>query len=298
MTRIRSAVTGARPRSLAERVGYSADTKLVIVHADDLGLTGSINDAFFAGFTSGCIRSGSAMVPCPHFPAVAEFARSGLDGDIGLHLTLTSGPVSHRWKPTAAASSVPSLVDGEGYFHKRWTPELRIDLRHVEIELRAQIEQACSLGLQPTHLDSHLFLLQLRARELFDIFLKLGRQYGLPVLVARGWFARAPFLAASLSAEDAVLEDVVTIGPNIAQEQWPAFYRRALENLRPGITEFVIHPGFDNEELQAFYEGQLPWGASWRQRDFDFFVSDEFRDLLVKHDIKTITWREIAARLN
>lgn len=298
MTRIRSAVTGARPRSLVERLGYAPDAKLVIVHADDLGLTRSINDAFFAGLASDCIRSGSAMVPCPHFAAVAEFARSRPDGDIGLHLTLTSGPVSHRWKPMAPASSVSSLVDGEGYFHQRWTPELGIDLRHVEIELRAQIEQAYGLGLKPTHLDSHLFLLQLRARQLFEIFLKVGRQYGLPVLVARGWFARAPFLSASLSAEDAVLEDIVTIGPNVAQQQWPAFYRRALENLRPGITEFVIHPGFDNEELQTFYEGHLPWGAAWRQRDFDFFVSDECRDLLVKHDIKTITWREIAAQLN
>jgi hypothetical protein len=278
-------------------VGYAPDTKLVIVHADDLGLARSVNDAFFAGFTSGCIRSGSAMVPCPHFAAVAEFAKGRLEGDIGLHLTLTSGPVSHRWKPTAATSSVPSLVDGEGYFHKHWTPQLQIDVRHVEIELRAQIEHAYTFGLRPTHLDSHHFLLQLKARDFFEVYLKLGRQYRLPVLVARGWFTRFPFLSASLSAEDAVLDEVVTIGPNVAQKQWPAFYRRALETLRPGITEFVIHPGFDNEELQAFYDGHLPWGAAWRQRDFDFFTSDEFRYLLVKHDIKLITWREIAARL-
>ena len=69
-----------------------------------------------------------------------------------------------------------------------------------------------------------------------------------------------------------------------------------LEKLPPGVTELLIHPGYDNEELRAFFEDRPEWGAAWRQRDFDFFTSDEFRALLAKYDIKLITWREIATR--
>ena len=75
------------------------------------------------------------------------------------------------------------------------------------------------------------------------------------------------------------------------------YYREAVESLRPGVTQFVIHPGLDSPELQTLCNDHPAWGAAWRQRDFDFFTSNEFRDLLAKHDIKLITWREIKARL-
>src|SRR5437763_16709194 len=140
MTRVRSVVTGGNRRSLAERIGYASDSKLLIVHADDLGLTRSVNDAFVAGLTAGCISSGSAMVPCPHFAEVVDFAGSRREADIGLHYTLTSGPVSHRWKPMAEVPGVRSLVDGEGYFQAAWTPIIQIDARHVEIDLSGPIQ--------------------------------------------------------------------------------------------------------------------------------------------------------------
>jgi chitin disaccharide deacetylase len=268
------------------------------VHADDLGLTRSVNEAFLAAMTAGCIRSGSAMVPCPHFSDVVEIGARRPEADIGLHLTLTNEPISYRWKPVAPVSRVPSLVDGEGNFHQSWTPKLKIDVRHVEIELQAQVEHAYASGLRPTHLDSHVFLLQMKAREIFEIYLRVARQYRLPVLVSRGWFGRLPYMPECLRAEDAVLDEVITVGPKVSPQQWPDFYRRALGALRPGLTELLVHPGFDNEELRAFYGGRSPWGAAWRQRDFDFLMSDEFRDLLVQHGIQVITWREIAAKLN
>jgi hypothetical protein len=36
------------------------------------------------------------------------------------------------------------------------------------------------------------------------------------------------------------------------------------------------------------------WGAAWRQRDFDFFTSTAFRQLLQDQNIKLVTWRELA----
>src|SRR3954447_11742202 len=112
------------------------------------------------------------------------------------------------------------------------------------------------------------------------------------------WFPRLPYLQRSLTERDVVLDRMVIIKGEVRPEQWPAFYRRALENLPLGITEFLIHPGYDNEELQKFFEYRPAFGAAWRQRDFDFFTGNSFRDLLRQYDIKLITWRGITERLS
>jgi predicted glycoside hydrolase/deacetylase ChbG (UPF0249 family) len=117
-------------------------------------------------------------------------------------------------------------------------------------------------------------------------------------MIPRHWLSRIPYLQPSLAERDVVLDRMVIINGNVKPEQWSAFYRRALETLPPGVSEFLIHPGYDNEELQNFFEHRVPWGAAWRQRDLDFFTSDAFRDLLEKCGVKLTTWRDIAERLS
>jgi len=56
----------------------------------------------------------------------------------------------------------------------------------------------------------------------------------------------------------------------------------------------VIHVGLNDEELRAATRERTTWGAAWRQRDFDFFMSREFRELLEQQHVKLITWRELA----
>ena len=129
----------APKQSLAERLGYDRETRLLIVHADDLGLARSVNAAFIAGLKTGLINSGSAMVPCPWFSEIAAFARVHPEADIGLHLTLTSER-KKTFAPISPRADVSSLVDEQGCFLQEWTPEARIDSRQVETELRAQIE--------------------------------------------------------------------------------------------------------------------------------------------------------------
>jgi hypothetical protein len=297
--RLRVAVANLRKRrmhTLAERLGYGPHARLLIVHADDLGLADSVNNAFFSGLATGLINSGSVMVPCPCFSGVAAFAQSHLDADIGLHLTLTSERAK-SWAPVAPSTQVSSLVDQRGCLHEKWPPEIRISLGEVEIELRAQIEKAYAAGLRPTHLDSHQFLLQMKGPGFFDVYIGLGREYRLPVLVTRQWFAKFAYLQPLLRPRDVVLDRAITITPKVSPEQWPAYYKQALEKLPAGVTELLIHPAYDDEELRSVFEERQPWGAAWRQRDFDFFTSSEFRAVLDKEDIKLITWREIATKL-
>src|ERR1700730_13069161 len=160
-------------QTLAERLGYPPGTKLIVVHADDLGETHAVNAAAIKALQSGTINSASLMVPCPWFPEIADYAKSHPDADFGLHLTLTSERIYYRWGPVASANKVPSLIDRDGYFHHDWDQNPPIDAKQVEIELRAQIERAIAMGVRPTHLDSHQYRLIMSGKELFDAMLRV-----------------------------------------------------------------------------------------------------------------------------
>ena len=281
-------------QTLLDRLGYPPDTKLIIVHADDLGETHAVNAAAIKALEGGTINSASLMVPCPWFPEIADYAKSHPYADFGLHLTLTSERVYYRWGPVAPADKVPSLVDENGYFHHDWEQNQHVNPKEVEVELRAQIERALAMGVRPTHLDSHQYRLIMNGKELFDVMVRVAHEYKLPIFVTRDWFADYPYLQTSLGPGDIVLDHTVTIGPEVPPEKWAEFYLAALKNLKPGITEFVIHPGYDDEELRAATRERSTWGSAWRQRDYDVFTSDQFREVLAQQKIKLVTWRELA----
>jgi predicted glycoside hydrolase/deacetylase ChbG (UPF0249 family) len=280
---------------LAERLGYDPQARLLIVHADDFGMAHAVNNAVIKGLATGLINSASIMVPCPWFPEAAAFARARPEVDLGIHLTLTSERSSYRWGPTVAPNKASTLIDHQGYLRQTWFYNTYINAHEVESELRAQIDKAYGAGLRPTHLDSHQLRLQTWGRRLFEVYLSLGRKYDLPIYVSRDWFADFPYLEQALSPRDVVIDHSVTIGPEVDPEKWQTFYQRAIANLKPGVTQLIIHPGLDDEELQAWDEPR--WGASWRQRYFNFFTSQEFRTQLEEYTIHLITWREIWDRL-
>ncbi len=280
--------------SLAEKLGYSRDAKLLIVHADDLGMTHAVNAASIKGLESGLVSSASMMVPCPWFPEIADYAKAHPNADLGLHLTLTSERVYLRWGPVASKEKVPSLLDAAGYFFHDWSAETHISPREAELEIRAQIERAYTMGVHPTHLDSHQYRLFASGKELFEVVLHVAHDYHLPVFVTRDWFVEHPYLESSLSRKDIVVDHTVTIEPSVPANKWAEFYTNAIRSLRPGVTEFVIHLAYDDEEMGAATRERDTWGAAWRQRDFDFFTGAEFRNLLQQENIKLITWRELA----
>src|SRR3954468_12980032 len=251
-------------QTLADQLGYPPGTKLIIVHADDLGETHAVNAAAIKSLEAGSVNSASLMVPCPWFPEMADYAKSHPTADFGLHLTVTSERVYYRWGSVAPADKVPSLLDENGYFHHDWENNPHIQAKEVEIELRAQVERALAMGVRPTHLDSHQYRL-MNGKELFGVMLRVAHDYKLPVFVNKDWFADYPYLQESLGPEDIVLDHTITIAPEVLPEKWNEFYISALKNLKPGVTEFVIHPGFDDEALRAATRERPTWGSAWRQ---------------------------------
>jgi len=287
----------AQNRSLAERLGYPKDARLLIVHADDLGMAHSVNVATIKAFESGLVNSGSIMVPCPWFSEIAAYARTNPQADLGLHLTLTSEWTSFRWGPVTSKDRVSSLLDKNGYFHLLETDAAsHADPKEVETEIRAQIERARAFGIQPTHLDSHMGTLY-QSKALFEIFMRVAREYKLPVRVAREWGGRADYLDATLKADDVIIDRVLDINPGVAPNDWGQFYSDAIKKLEPGVTEVVIHLAYDDTEMRGATSDHPNWGAAWRQRDLEYFTSAAFRQLLQEQKIKLITWREVAKLL-
>ncbi|HET9712538.1 MAG TPA: polysaccharide deacetylase family protein [Pyrinomonadaceae bacterium] len=280
-------------KTIAERLGYPRDAKLLIVHADDLGMSHSVNAATIKAFESGLVNSGSIMVPCPWFSEIATYARANPQADLGLHLTLTSEWTSFRWGPLSPKDRVSSLLDKDGYFYLTETEAAsHADPKEVELEITTQVERARASGIQPTHLDSHMGTLY-QNKALFEVFLRVARKYKLPVRVARAWFGRADFLPEILKADDVYIDRILDINTAVAANDWAKFYSDALRNLEPGVTEVVIHLAYDDGEMRGATINHPDWGAAWRQRDFEFFTSETFRKLLQENQIKLITWREL-----
>jgi predicted glycoside hydrolase/deacetylase ChbG (UPF0249 family) len=280
-------------KTIAERLGYPANAKLLIVHADDLGVAHSVNDASVKAFASGLVKSGSIMIPCSWVPEIAAYARNNPQADLGLHLTLTSEWRDYRWGPVSAKDRVSSLLDTNGYFYLTESEAAsHAKINEVETEIRAQVEWARKLGIQPTHLDSHMGTLY-QSKELFETLLRVARENKLPVRISKEWFDRISYLPSLLRPDDIVLDHVITIEPSITSEGWAKFYSDALKSMQPGITEFVVHIAYDDEEMKAITVDHPNWGAAWRQRDFQFFTSDAFRKLLQENHITLITWRDL-----
>ena len=297
--------------TLAQRLGYSSDARLLIVHADDLGVAHSVNQATLdamllstedrTGTRTGdafAVNSGSIMVPCPWFPEIAALYKTHPELDLGLHLTLTSEWKHYRWSGVLTDKAASGLHDKDGFLYRTVEEVVRnASDEAVEREIRAQLQRALNFGIQPTHLDSHMGTL-FQTPGFFSAYLRLGREFGLPVLLPAEALEAAPAqLRDLISSEDLLIDRIVMAGPEVRPENWDAYYSKVLRELKPGITEIIIHLGYEDSELKAVTVDHPDYGAAWREADFRFFTSEQFRFLLKRHDIQLITWREIGSLL-
>ena len=281
-------------RTIQERLGYPATAKLLILHADDVGMSHSVNRASLEALEKGWITSASILVVSPWFAEVATWARAHPDADLGIHLALNSEWTTLRWGPISGRSEVPSLLARDGYLPLLTDSVEKTNPREVERELRAQIDLARRSGVNITHLDSHMGAL-FRAEAPFNVYLGLGQSYGVPVLLERSGVFGAPAPAWAERARSLALVDrVLQMGPGVSREQWVDTYKRMLAPLGPGVYELILHLGYDDDEMRGATFDHPDWGAGWRQWDFDLVRNAEFRDWLKQQGFQLITWREVA----
>jgi predicted glycoside hydrolase/deacetylase ChbG (UPF0249 family) len=281
----------AQTRTIAERLGHPADSKLLIIHADDLGAAHSVNVASFDAFEKGAISSASAMVPTPWITEVAAYAKAHPNADIGLHLTLTSEWATYRWGSTESADKVPSLLDSTGTFpNDEKFVAARAKPIEAEREIRAQINRALALGIRPTHLDSHMGAL-FTTPELIATYVKVAHDYRLPFLALKASPLAVP--QAGITSKDILLDTVISAGREVPRDQWKAFYLKTIADLKPGLTELIVHLGYDDSELQAVMVDHEAFGSLWRQKDYDVLNSPEFKKALKDNRVILVTWKEL-----
>ena len=278
--------------TLAEKLGFEKDAKLLIVHADDAGMCNSENIATEAALESGAVSSTSIMMPCPWSDDFIDWAVKHPNADVGVHLTLTAEWEHYRWNGILPADKIPSLLDKDGYF-PRTAQELanQANLKEVEAELRAQIDRAIALGIKPTHLDSHMAT-TLKTPELIRLFLKLGKDYRIPNMLSR-YMANNYHLLQDENYSDVLFVDNLVFLRGLPTEQWEKEYRKIFKEIKPGLNQLILHAALDNIELQTITVNHTEANSESRQRDYDFVTSELFRSMLKEYNINVITWREI-----
>jgi predicted glycoside hydrolase/deacetylase ChbG (UPF0249 family) len=287
-----NALVRAQTKTVAERLGYPADSKLLIIHADDLAVAHSVDIASFDALDKNAVTSASLMVPCPWLNEVADYAKARADADLGLHLTLTSEWKVYRWGPVESKDKVRSLLDPAGYlWPETGSAAQNIKPEEAEREIRAQIERAIAAGIHPTHLDSHMGVL-FSTPELFAVYVKVAHEYKLPFLAVHLPGAPAQFFS-PLNEKDVILDSVVIANPAVHSNEWRDFYINAVKNLKPGLTEIIVHLGHDDSELRAVTLDHPDYGAAWRQRDYEFVTSPDFKKVLEENQVILVKWHDL-----
>ncbi len=289
------------PNPVLSKLGLSDDDRVVILHADDVGMCQASVTAFADLVGFGLVSSGAVMVPCPWFPAVAAYCRETPGVDLGVHLTLTSEWEAYRWGPISTREPASGLLDDEGYFHHRSEGVYAHgDPAAVQGELEAQVERALAAGVDVSHLDTHMGAV---AHPKFVAgYVQLALQHRLPPLIPRldeaGWrafgmdaemAALAAQTVVQLEAQGVPLLDHL-VGLPLDEEPGDrlALAQQELGALPPGLTHFVIHPAADTPELRAITR-------SWRSRaaDYELFRSPEMRDWIQNEGLHVIGYRTL-----
>ncbi|MCS7055549.1 MAG: polysaccharide deacetylase family protein [Thermoflexales bacterium] len=287
------------------KLGFSDGDRVVIIHADDIGLSHASCAAFGDLWRAGIISSGSAMVPAPWFPNVAAYCRAHPEVDMGVHLTLTSEWDAVRWGPISTRDPASGLLDDEGYFPRATSVVQRSsDPRSVQRELIAQVERAIAFGISPTHADAHMGAV-FHPKHM-PAYVQIARQFRIPVVIPRPDEARlrrwgfdgealtwAVTTLRALEDEGMPTLDSIVGMPLDKPENRLEQVLAALDELRPGITHFIIHPSRDTAEARAI-SPDLPS----RIGDYETFMDERVQAHIRRSGLQVIGYRQLKALMS
>ena len=282
-------------KSLAERLGYPANSRLLIIHADDFGMMHTVNTATIEALEKHWITSASILVPCPWFPEVAQWAKTHPDADLGVHLALNADWTSYRWPPVSPQPAGSSLLDADGYL-PLLTPYVvaHAKMPDVIVETHAQVDKALAAGIRISHLDTHMGTI-VSTDDLTGVYLATGQAYKLPVLLARKDNAHDTDLSkVHLPPNAIVLDGLLEIMPGVPQSQWLDAYEKMLQPLPPGTYQLIVHLAHNDAEIQGATFDHPDWGAEWRQNDLDLVRSPDFQKFLKDQGFVLVSWRDLA----
>ncbi len=256
---------------------------LLIVNADDYGLTEGISRGILRAHREGIVTSTSVLAIGPAYPKVAHLLADHPSLGVGVHLAAVGED-----PPLLTASEVPTLFERGGRLCETWKGFLvraaagRVDPEDVRREFTAQLELVQELGVPITHLDAHqhLHLWPSVCRVVLDLArrfhvpcvrvprLRKASLTGAGVTLLGRLLARRAHAAGLLFPGDAV-------GIECAGQLDAARLRLVLGRLtrhRVGTVELTVHPGERDDPDRSRY----CWGYGWPE-ELDALLGDEAR---------------------
>jgi predicted glycoside hydrolase/deacetylase ChbG (UPF0249 family) len=289
----------------AEKLGYPAGKKVLMLHADDIGMCYEANLAAKAYLTAGQIQSAALMAPCPWYNEMADWYKQHPDYDLGMHLAMNSEWKWYRWGPVAGRDKVPSMVDKEGFL-LRDVPETAraATAADVEAEIRAQVDRAIAKGVRPGHIDTHMGTLYARL-DFTKAYLKVAEEYHIPAMVVE----QSPEVIAKFKKKGyPITEESIKVlaayqlpklddfnstvdGKNYEDKKEKLF--ELVRSLSPGLNEIIFHPSVLSDTMKAIT-------GTWQQRAWEaqMFSDPEVLAFFEREGVLFTNWKEIMRRFD
>lgn len=308
----------AKDSTYAERLGFPAGAKVLIIHVDDVGMSWDSNEGAIMAMTQGMANSCSIMMPCPWVPGYVQYLKQHPGIDAGLHLTLTSEWKQYRWAPLSGVKQVPGLIDSEGAMWASVEDVVKhASADEVETEIRAQVERALKMGFKPTHLDSHMGTL-FASVPFLQRYMKVGIEYNIPVMFPAG---HATLIKDQMKMPEMQVQGLRAMGRQLWENGLPVLddlhnysygwelpaavaptdknlrtlktrnYIDGLKQLKPGLTMMIMHCTAPTEVFSKISES-----GNTRKGDLLAMINPEFKKALAEQQIILTTWRELKER--
>jgi predicted glycoside hydrolase/deacetylase ChbG (UPF0249 family) len=281
-----------------QKLGFKHDDRIVIVHADDVGMCHAANVAFWEEQAFRTVTCGSVMMPCPWVPEIAAWCRQHPQADVGVHITLTCEWQDYRWGPLSTRDPVSGLLDQDGYM---WRSNdqvyAHLDPAAAVAEMRAQIDTALALGIDVTHIDTHMGTVM--HPQLIAGYIQLAVEYRVPAMLPRipedrmaEWGIEPAVGRALLAQLDALIASGFPVLDHVcaAQEKGDHLdvYQRLFDSVPTGLTHLLLHPSVPGSDIEAITDS-----AAYRIADYQTFLRPELKAYVAAQGIHLIGYRAL-----
>jgi len=259
-----------------------SEPRRLVVNADDFGFTEGVNRGIIDAHRNGILTATTLMANGAAFNDAVRLAHQTPSLDVGAHLTLVGGP----GQPPTVTALIEALLLGR--------------VKPYD-ELAAQLGRITGAGIAPTHLDTHKHTHLWPS--VLDAVLRVAREFGVAWVRApfdhpsagASWKARAIALAAprfrrKIAACGLRATDHFA-GFDMTGRFGATELAGLIERLPTGVTEFMCHPGYCDDELRA---ARTRLKES-RARELEALTATAVREALVQANVELTGYRALAS---
>ena len=282
---------------LSSSLGYNQNDKLLLIHADDLGLSKSVNETSLESLLNNTVSSASVIMNAKKVQEIADFSNNNPEIDLGVHLTVTSEWKIHKWGGILPKNDIQSLLNSQNNFYwnkRKFTKYQNLD--QLYNELQAQVDLAISMGMNVSHIDSHEGALFFDP-DVFKTYLKIAEDNNLIAFVPIQ--ASVHFNDNFPKPKNAIIFDQFFMAEaGIKIDEMEEYYLNILDKLEPGLSQIIVHFGKDNDNMKKITVDKIDYGSKWRETDYKVFNSEKFLSSLKKNNIKVINYQDLTKYIN